>query len=119
MAGDNDSTDDSAGADAKHTRYGFYTVLAGLGAVLAIYAIAALRWSNAADVAAAVGAAGGIIGTIVGAYFGVQTGSAGRERAERQRDVAQERSMTLAAALDPDRYEALRASRRDLFDGKP
>lgn len=118
MAGDSDASGDSADLDAKYTRYGFYVVLAGIGAVVAIYCIAALRWSNAADVAAAVGAAGSIIGTIVGAYFGLQTGSAGRQRAERQRDVAQERSMTLAAALDPDRYDALRASRRDLFGDK-
>ena len=40
------------------------------------------------NVVASMGVVTGVIGSLVSAYFGIQIGSAGRERAEAQRDRA-------------------------------
>ncbi len=106
----------------RNELYALIAVLAGLLAVVTIYAAAIMRWNTAQDVVAVVGAAGSIVGTIVGAYFGLQVGSAGRARAETQRDraesqrvKAEERVVALSAALQPDQFTALRSTRGDLF----
>lgn len=109
------SDEQGNGAANTQAMQGFYVVVVGLLVVLAIYVVAVLRWDSASDVAAVVGSAGGLVGTVIGAFFGVQVGSAGRDRAERQRNVAQERSLALAAALSPEQFAAVHASRRDLF----
>ena len=40
------------------------------------------------NVVASMGVVTGVIGSLISAYFGIQIGSAGRERAEAQRDRA-------------------------------
>lgn len=110
-----DNTEQGSGAVGKLSMQGFYVVVVGLLVVLTIYVVAVLRWDSASDVTTVVGSAGGIVGTVIGAFFGVQVGSAGRDRAERQRNVAQERSMALAAALSPEQFRAVQTLRSDLF----
>ena len=43
---------------------------------------------TANSIVASMGAVTGVIGSLVSAYFGIQLGSAGRERAESERDRA-------------------------------
>ncbi len=83
-------------------KYGFWIVLLGLVLVAAVFLAAIAKWSAAQDVAAAVGSVTGIIGTMVGAFFGVQVGSAGKEKAETARNEAENKAFRLAAALSPD-----------------
>jgi vacuolar-type H+-ATPase subunit I/STV1 len=101
--------------DLAKIKYGFWVVLAGLLVVLLVYAVAVMNWKAASDVAAVVSSASAVVGTIVGAFFGVQVGSAGKEKAEEQRDKAQAQAQELAAALPPEQYRSLAASRKDLF----
>jgi hypothetical protein len=54
---------------------------------LVIYIVAIFIFNDAQEVSIALAAVTGTIGTIVGAYFGVQTGAAGKEKAE---DAAEE-----------------------------
>jgi hypothetical protein len=92
---------DAGQTDLLRIRLGFWVVVLGLGVLLAVAAASIARWEAAADVAMVVGSVSGVIGTIVGAFFGVQVGSAGRERAEAERRRAEERALRLAAELPP------------------
>ncbi|HSR47576.1 MAG TPA: hypothetical protein VLL77_06255 [Anaerolineales bacterium] len=87
--------------DDVRIRYGFWVVLAGILAVLIVFVAAAVRWTEASDVATVVGSVTAVIGTLVGAFFGFQVGSEGRAAAERARAEAEGRAMRLAAHLEP------------------
>ncbi len=109
--------------DLQRIKYGFLVVLGGLAAVALIYVLAVWRWTDASDVATAVSSAVGVIGTLVGAFFGVQVGSAGKEKAEEKRVQAEDRLhrseaqvRELAGTMPKADYEALRSSRAKLFD---
>lgn len=103
-------------ADLVRIKLGFRIVLAGLAVILIVYGFAIYKWNDAADVATAVGSVSGVVGTIVGAFFGVHIGAAGKEKAEQQRDRAQEQVRELSAKVGPDLYEELRRTRPHLFD---
>lgn len=79
--------------------YGFYTVLAGLGALVVIIAVAIWKYDAADDVTSIINTAGTVIGTIVGAFFGVSVGQAGRKRAEEGKDKAHQEAIESKAAL--------------------
>jgi hypothetical protein len=88
--------------DQLRIKYGFLVVVIGLAVVTAIGVAAIAKWSAAADVTAVVGSVTGVVGTIVGAFFGVQVGSTGKEKAEAQRNVAEDKALQLASALPPN-----------------
>jgi len=88
--------------DQLRIKYGFWTVLVGLGVVLIVCAIAAVRWNTAGEVATVVGSITGVVGTMVGAFFGVHVGSAGKEKAEQDRKDAEDKALRLASALPPE-----------------
>jgi len=76
--------------------YGLVAIISGL-LVLAVLYTASLFFFSAAEgdsqqvannIVASMGVVTGVIGSLVSAYFGIQLGSAGRERAESQRDRA-------------------------------
>jgi len=91
--------------------YGAGVVLLGLVVVALVFVVAALRFDKAADVSTAVGSVTGVVGTLVGAYFGVQAGSAGKDKSEAARKVAEDRALHLAARLNPaDATSALAAA---------
>lgn len=73
------------------------------------------RWSTATDVAAVISAGAAVIGTIVGGNFGVQAGAAGKEKAEEQRDRAQEQVRQLLGPMSPDLCEKIRQNHPTLF----
>ena len=51
---------------------------------------------------AAVGSITGVVGTLAGAFFGVHAGAAGKEKADAERQKAQEKVERLAAMLAPE-----------------
>lgn len=88
-------------ADQMRIRYGFWIVILGLFLVTAVFLVAMKKYSAASDVTGVVGSVTGVVGTIIGAFFGVQVGSAGKEKAETARNQAEDKVTRLAAALDP------------------
>lgn len=101
--------------DIMRIKYALCVVIFGIGAVVLVSVFAMIRWSTATDVAAVISAAAAVIGTIVGAYFGVQAGAAGKEKAEEQRDRAQEQVRQLLGPMSPDLYEKIRQDSPTLF----
>ena len=87
--------------DQMRLRYGFWIVVIGLVLVTLVLVAAILKWNSASDVATVVGSVTGVVGTIIGAFFGVQVGSAGKEKAETARNKAEDKVVRLAAALNP------------------
>ena len=82
--------------------WGAWVVIAGLVVVLVVALFAISRWTDTKDVTAVIGSVTGVVGTLAGAYFGVHAGQAGRDRAEAQKDDAQQKLTRLAAAVDPN-----------------
>jgi hypothetical protein len=76
--------------------YGLITVLSGLVVLGVLYGVTLYFFTSkgtpseqiANNIVASMGVVTGVIGSLVSAYFGIQLGSAGRERAESQRDQA-------------------------------
>ena len=91
--------------DQLRIRYGFWVVVMGFILVGAVFAVAVWKWNTATDVTAVVGAVTGVVGPVVGAFFGIQVGSAGKEKAEAARKDAEETALRLAAALPPGEAE--------------
>jgi len=88
---------DSADRQAQQRiMYGLIAIIGGLVTLAALYIATIFFFSSqgttpeqgANNVVASMGAVTGVIGSLVSAYFGIQLGSAGRERAESQRDRA-------------------------------
>jgi hypothetical protein len=77
-------------------------VLIGLVLVIAIGGM-----KDSKDLVSALSATTSIIGTLVGAYFGVHVGSAGKERAEADRDAAQQKLFQVARSIPEDAAKRL------------
>ncbi len=95
-------------------RYGLIAVGMGLVVILLCFGVAVWKYENAADAGAVLAAVTGTVGAIVGAYFGIQVGSAGKDKAEdnalgaqkalgREKDKAQ----ALAGALPEGAAQAV------------
>jgi len=72
--------------------------LAVIGLFLAVVVMISAGWLlkwTATDVVAVVGLFTSVLGTLVGAFFGVQVGSAGRERAEQRAENAENKATDL------------------------
>jgi hypothetical protein len=89
-------------ADQLRIKYGFWVVAIGLVVIVLVFLSAVARWATASDVTSVVGSVTGVVGTVVGAFFGVQVDSAGKERAENERNAAEQKAFRLAAAMPPD-----------------
>jgi hypothetical protein len=76
--------------------YGLVAIVSGLVVLAVLYTTSLFFFSTpeadpqqvANNIVASMGVVTGVIGSLVSAYFGIQLGSAGRERAESQRDRA-------------------------------
>ena len=95
--------------DRMRLRYGFWIIVIGFSLVAFITLIAIFRWNEVANVATVVGAVSSLVGTVVGAFFGVQFGSAGKEKAEAARDRSQEVAEAALSMLPPESAERLRS----------
>lgn len=107
-------------ADSSNQRvlFGTIVVLAGLLAVVGVFAASLWKFRDANTIVAVVGAVTGVIGTIVTAFFGIQsTAGAGSDAAQKvsdagtqalnrltdnQKDVTN-KVMAAAAVADPNR----------------
>ncbi len=89
-------------SDSINSLYGLIIVMAGFAVVLATFILSLYKWSESKDVTAAVGSVTGVVGTLAGAFFGVHVGAAGKDRAEAQRDAAQNKLTQLAALMPPE-----------------
>jgi len=94
-------------SDASKTKYGFYMIVIGFAFVFAALVFSVLHYSDVKDATAAVGSISGVIGTLAGAFFGVHAGAAGKDKAEAERQQAQQKVERLAAMLSPN--DAVRA----------
>jgi hypothetical protein len=74
-----------------------------------ITVISTFRWTEVTSVATVVGAVASLVGTVVGAFFGVQVGSAGKERAEAARERSEEMAKAALSMLPPESAEQLRS----------
>jgi hypothetical protein len=87
---------------------GLWAVGLGIAAIVGSLFMVMQNFQSAADVGAVLGLVTAPIGTMVAAYFGVQAGSAGKEKADENAKNANEaalraqRELTeLAAVMDP------------------
>src|SRR5215211_1799383 len=72
--------------DRLRLRYGFWIIITGFALVFLITIISTFRRTEVTSVATVVGAVASLVGTVVGAFFGIQVGSAGKERAQTARE---------------------------------
>lgn len=102
---------------------GLARIIAAAGAILVVglgmafvFVIALVSLGTVPDdqKSTVVASAFTVLGTVVGTYFGVRAGSAGKERAEAEREAETLKVQELAASVDgPTAQEALdRAERR-------
>ena len=90
-------------------KYGFWIILTGFALVAFITLISTYRWNEVTSVGTVIGAVTSLVGTVVGAFFGVQVGSAGKERAEAARDRSEEMAKSALSMLPPESAEQLRS----------
>jgi hypothetical protein len=105
--------------DLMRLRYGFWIIIFGFSLVAFIALISIFRWNEVANVATVVGAVSSLVGTVVGAFFGVQFGSAGKERAEAARDRSQEMAEAALSMLPPETANQLRSEMDRLRGSSP
>ncbi|HEX2182377.1 MAG TPA: hypothetical protein VHH10_08825 [Rubrobacteraceae bacterium] len=105
--------------DGMRLRYGFWIIIIGFGLVAFIALVSIFRWSDVSSVATVVGAVSSLVGTVVGAFFGVQFGSAGKERAEAARDRSQEIAEVALSMLPPESANQLRSEMDRLRTSSP
>jgi hypothetical protein len=93
---------DSEKSSADRWRYGIIAVVVGVFAILGAFALALTQFKTSTDIAAVLGVVITPIATIVAAYFGVQAGSAGKEKAEENvlKNVAAGASLAAANGSD-------------------
>jgi hypothetical protein len=93
--------------DQMRIKYGFWIVILGLVLVTVVFLVAMKKYAAASEVTGVVGSVTGVVGTIIGAFFGVQVGSAGKEKAETARTQAEDKVVRLAAALSPNEAKSI------------
>ena len=78
----NESTPPDPTTEHMRIRYAFWLAVFGMGlaAVLVVFLVLQGGYKAASDVVAIVGLFTSVLGTLVGAFFGLQVGSAGREK---------------------------------------
>ena len=105
--------------DRMRLKYGFWIIMTGFGLVAFITVVSIFTWGEVTSVATVVGAVSSLVGTVVGAFFGVQFGSAGKERAEAARDRSEEMAEAALSMLPPESAERLRSEMDRLRSPSP
>jgi len=79
----------------------FWLSIFGLSLAAAlVVALLIAGWDKGSEITAVVGLFTSVLGTLVGAFFGLQIGSAGKEKAEERADSAQKKANALQSAAD-------------------
>jgi uncharacterized membrane protein len=95
----------------------FYLAVIGLSlAALIVVVLLFAGFKESKDITSIVGLFTSVLGTLVGAFFGLQIGSAGKEKAEERADKAQQKATALGAAADPDTIERAKKNYPNLFE---
>lgn len=81
----------AAKADTTRTYLGAGVIIIALVVVVIVFLTAVGKLTASADVATAVGSVTTVIGTLVGFFFGNSAGSAGKEKAETARKMAEKK----------------------------
>jgi hypothetical protein len=91
------------GTEQMRIRYAFWLAVIGLGlAALLVVFLVVEGWKTASDVVAVVGLFTSVLGTLVGAFFGVQVGSAGKEKEQQAAQAANRLAQRALAAMAPE-----------------
>lgn len=94
--------------DKLRLTYGFWIIVIGFFLVAMLFMIAVSHWTKADDVVTVIAVITTFVGTIVGAFFGVQVGSAGKERAENERKQAENLVLEMAKMLSSKQVDNAR-----------
>ena len=94
--------------DRMRIRYGLLIILTGFALVALVSLVSIWRWEDVTSVATAIGATTSLVGTVVGSFLGVQVGSAGKERAEVDRQQVEEMARAALSMSPPDVANQLR-----------
>jgi hypothetical protein len=94
--------------DRMRIRYGLLIILTGFALVALVSLVSIWRWEDVTSVATAIGATTSLVGTVVGSFLGVQVGSAGKERAEADRQQVEEMARAALSMSPPDVANQLR-----------
>jgi uncharacterized membrane protein len=120
MSSQSDQSPSGANASAKDNGIEILRInrafqLAVFGLALAAFLVGMLLLAcmTSDEIVSIVGLFTSVLGTLVGAFFGLQIGSAGREKAENRADNAQKKVDALQSAAD----EATINKARDLYKG--
>ena len=89
--------------------YAFWLAIIGLSlaAILVMFLVLKGSFNEAADIVAIVGLFTSVLGTLVGAFFGLQIGSAGKEKAQQNERDATNLAHRALAALPPEKAQNL------------
>ena len=98
-----------------HSRYGFYVVALGIGALLLTVGAGLYKGEATSDITALVSSIGTIIGTMVGAYFGVAVGAAGKAKADQEKEKAEKQVKVLSGEMDPAVFLQVKNRNANLF----
>lgn len=78
----------------------FWLSIFGLALAAGLVIALLIAGKTSSDIAAVVGLFTSVLGTLIGAFFGLQIGSAGKDKAEERADNAQKKAEALAMAAD-------------------
>ncbi len=101
------AADGSGVAELTRVKYGAGLILAAFVFLIIVLIVALAKFDTVTDVTALVGAFTGVVGTLVGAFFGVQAGAAGKDKAEADRDKANQLAQRALARLPSDQAQGL------------
>ena len=82
------SNDPDTKLEMRKADLGFAVVALGIVLVTGMFIAVILKSGSSTDTTTIATSFTAVIGTLVGAYFGIQKGSEGKDKAERQRDQA-------------------------------
>lgn len=94
----------------------FQLAVFGLSLSAFLVGLLLLACKSATEIVSIVGLFTSVLGTLVGAFFGLQIGSAGREKAEERADLAQKKLEALNAAADEATIRRAHELYKGLFD---
>ncbi len=111
-----DAKNQSDTVEIERIRRAYYLSIFGLGlAASLVVALLIAGCCDANDITSIVGLFTSVLGTLVGAFFGLQVGSAGKDKAEERADNAQKKADVLGAYSQPETIKLAMEKYPDLF----
>lgn len=111
-----DAKNHSDTVEIERIRRAYYLSIFGLGlAASLVVALLIAGCCDANDITSIVGLFTSVLGTLVGAFFGLQVGSAGKDKAEERADNAQKKADVLGAYSQPETIKLAMEKYPNLF----